>query len=74
MRSRFAKFREWIRESKLRRFAALLVLFITFDQLAGYAFHGVFGWPRQAWGHSIGYGVFIALMFTVLSGTTRSAI
>ena len=65
--NRIAKLLNWIRESKLRRFGALLVFWITFDRLFGYISHGIIGWPPHSWTQSIFYSVWMALWFTVLS-------
>jgi hypothetical protein len=63
---RFAVFSNWVGKSKLRGFAALLVFWIIFDQLFGYVFHGILGWSRQSWTHSLFYGAWMALWFTIL--------
>jgi hypothetical protein len=65
--NRSAVFSNWIGKSKLRRFAALLVFWIIFDQLFGLASHGMIRWPRPSWTHSIFYGSWMAFWFTILS-------
>src|SRR5262249_54281678 len=48
---RLAVFSNWVRQSKLRRFSALLVFWIVFDQLFGYVSHGILGWSRESLSH-----------------------
>jgi hypothetical protein len=64
---RLAAFSDWVGKSKLRRFSALLVFWIVFDQLFRYFAHSILGWPRESWAHSLFYGAWMALWFTVLS-------
>jgi hypothetical protein len=65
--NRIAIFSNWVGKSKLRRFSALLVFWIVFDRLFGYVSHSIIGWPRHSWTHTVFFGVWMALWFTILS-------
>ena len=65
MSDKIAVFSSWVGKSKPRRYAALLIFWIIFDQLFGYISHGIIGWPQQSWTHSIVYGAWMAVVFTV---------
>lgn len=67
--NRLAAFSHWVGKNKVRYFAAVIVFFIIFDQLFGYLSHGVLGWSRQSWSHSVFFAVFMALVFTIYRET-----
>lgn len=66
---RLAAFSHWVGKNKLRYFSGVIVIVIIFDQLFGYLSDVVLGWSRPSWSHSVFFGVFMALVFTIYRET-----
>jgi hypothetical protein len=45
----------------LRTFVGLVLFWLPFYRLCGFAFYPLFGWSRPTWGHDIFMGVFMAV-------------